>query len=41
VKVRPPDAADTSVRWERKAAFDVVARHYAALARQPGAAGGR
>lgn len=32
VKVRPPDPTDTSVVWERKAAFDAVARRYALLA---------
>ncbi len=32
VKVRPLRAGDTSVVWERKAAFEVVARRYALLA---------
>ena len=32
VKVRALGRTDTSVVWERKAAFDVVARHYARLA---------
>lgn len=32
VKVRPFGVDDTSLVWERKAAFDVVARHYALLA---------
>lgn len=32
VKVRPSERTDTSIAWEPKAAFDVVARHYARLA---------